>query len=132
MRNQYAFRFVEHEIYRYYEIKEAVQELEDDIILSTREQNEIKGTDASDTVGESVIMLHRDPRIHHLKRTVTCIDIAWLNLDDTQRRILEYKYWKHSTTTWEDVAALHYVAVRTLYNWRSSVVKEVGIRLGVM
>jgi len=132
MRNQYGFRFVEREIYAYYKIKEAVNELREDIILSTPEQQEIRSTDVSDPTINNVIRLDKDPRIDYLMRTIVSVDVAWINLDDAQRKILGYKYWENPTSTWEYVADLHYVSRKTLYNWRSSVVKEVGIRLGVM
>lgn len=132
MHNKYAFRFVEHEIYRYPHIKEAIKELEEDIILSTPIAQEIRSTDVKDPTGSTAVRLHSDERINMLLKTVVAVDVAWIGLGADQREILEYKYWENKDATWEYVADLHYVSRKTLYNWRSVVVKEVGIRMGVM
>jgi hypothetical protein len=130
--NKHLFKYIENEmVYGYYDVKKEIRELESDIINATVVKNEIRTTDINDPTYYGVVRLGKDVRREYLKRIVISVDIVWINLGEDQRGILSYKYWKNPRAKWETVADLFYVSRKTLYNWRSSVMKEIGIRMGV-
>lgn len=126
-----TFRYIENEIYDHHDTKKALEELTEDIILSTPPHKEIRSTDVSDPTFMTASMLATNKIRTRMIDTVYSIDIALINLDPEVRDVLEDKYWTRTYMTWQQIADDHHVVIRTLNRWRTCFVEDVAKRMGI-
>jgi RinA family phage transcriptional activator len=126
-----TFRYIEQEIYSYYETRKRAEELTIDIAYSTPPQHEIRSTDISDPtfVTANILATHKE-RLRMID-TVQAIHASILALDPEIYDVLNDKYWIRPYLSWINVAVVHNVGKSTLYEWRSHFVGSVARRLGV-
>jgi RinA family phage transcriptional activator len=124
-----TFRYIEKEIYSYYDTKRRAEELTIEAALSTPPQHEIRSTDISDPTFNSVkiLALHNE-RMRMLDIT-QAIHEAILALDPEIYDVLNDKYWLRPYKTWQQVADENYVDVRTVFRWRRTFVEMIALKL---
>lgn len=126
-----TFRYIENEIYDHHDTKKAVDELEEDIILSTPPYMEIRTADKKDPTLSAASALATNKIRMRMIDTIYAIDIAFIQLAPEWRDPLEDKYWERPHLRWIDVALYHSLDNSTLYRWRVYFVEDVAKRLGL-
>ena len=126
-----TFRYIENEIYDHPQTKISLDELTEDIILSTPPYKEIRTPEPKDSTFYTASMLATNKIRMRMIDTVYAIDIAFIELAPEIRDILEDKYWKRAYLSWVVVAELHHMDKSTVYRWRSAFVADVARRLGL-
>jgi RinA family phage transcriptional activator len=126
-----TFRYIEKEIYSYYDTKQRAEELTIDAALSTPPQHEIKSTDISDPTFISANILATHNERLRMINVAQAIHEAILILDPEIYDVLNDKYWLRPYKTWQQIADEHHVDVRTLFRWRSAFTKRIASRLGM-
>lgn len=126
-----TFRYIEQEIYNYYDTKKKAEELTIDLAYSTPEQHEIRSTDISDPtfVIADILATHKERR--RMIDTTQAIHSSILALDPEIYDVLNDKYWIRPYMSWVDIATVHNVGKSTLYEWRSYFVSKIAARLGM-
>jgi RinA family phage transcriptional activator len=126
-----TFRYIENEIYDHSDTRQALFDLEEDIILSTPPHQEIRTKDPTDPTGLTASMLATNKIRKRMHETVYAIDIAFIQIAPEQRDVLEDKYWARPHLRWIDVALYHNLDKSTVYRWRTDFVQDVAKRLGL-
>jgi len=126
-----TFKYIEQEIYSYYETRKRAEEITLDIAYSTPPQHEIRSTDISDPtfVTAHILATHKE-RLRMID-TVEAIHESISSLDPEVYDVLNDKYWTRPYLSWINVADIHNIGKSTLYQWRSHFVKSVAMRLGM-
>lgn len=126
-----TFRYIENEIYDHNDTKQALFDLEEDIILSTPPYKEIRTPDPKDPTFTTASMLATNKIRMRMIDTVYAIDISFIALAPEQRDVLEDKYWTRPFLRWIDIALFHSLDKTTVYRWRNDFVEDVAKRLGL-
>jgi RinA family phage transcriptional activator len=126
-----TFRYIENEIYDHPDTKQALFDLDEDIILSTPPYQEIRTPEPKDPTGLTASALATNKLRKRMKETVYAIDIAFIALLPEQRDLIEDKYWTRPNIYWDEIADAHQVNRKTVYRWRIDFVSAVAKRLGL-
>lgn len=126
-----TFRYIENEIYDHHDTKAALDELTEDIILSTPPYKEIRTPEPKDPTGLTASMLATNKLKKRMEETVYAIDIVIINTDPEIRDVLEDKYWTRPYLSWVDVAEIYLRDKSTVYRWRTDFVIDIARRLGL-
>ena len=126
-----TFQYIENEIYDHNDTRQALFDLEQDIILSTPPHQEIRTKDPKDPTGLTASMLATNIIRKRMHETVYAIDVALIEILPEVRDVLEDKYWTRSYLSWVDVAMAHNLDKSTVYRWRTDFVLDVARRLGL-
>lgn len=128
--NREVIKTVEKHLYGYHDLKKKIADRKLDMILSAPAQQEIRNKQPSDPTGRIVLRMSADHKLDRWMKIILAVDISLVSVEYEKRKVIEYKYFMHPDETWENVADLHYVDVRTLRNWKSYLVHDIATRLG--
>jgi RinA family phage transcriptional activator len=125
-----TFQHIEREIYDYKETKKNLDQLTYDIIHSTPEMHEIRGTHISDPTYFKATQLATHILRENMYRMIYAIDLAFESIDPVKRKALQAKYWHQKHVHWTVIADEFYLERKTLYNWRQELIALIAMRLG--
>lgn len=123
------FLYIEKELYDFEDTKKKFEDVTQDIIHYTPENNEIRTLDISDRVGQTVIKLLTNQDLKRMEQVIYAISISLITTKPIYREIIEEKYFKKQYITWEELAEIYSVDVTTIYRQRVKFIKNVAKRL---
>lgn len=126
-----VFKYVEHELYNYDLTKKIIDELREDIILSTPYKEAVGSTKAgvSDATAKKAVKLVSSVTLARMTRTVMAIDRALARLTDDHRQLFELKY--RQALPWQRVCDEMPTSERTYFRLRRELVLMVAVELGL-
>lgn len=126
-----VFKYIEHELYNYDEIKQSLVEIREDVLEGSPPPPDgtpnLKGQVVKPT--EIKILKLSTPAILHMERTIRAIDRALNRLDDTHRHLFELKY--RQELNWQKVCMTMPISERTYFRARGELVGQVAEELGL-
>lgn len=133
--NRDVFRYIEHTIREYPDVKKILEEDEDfkDIILSSPvgDGSGVRGEIGNPTEAKALKLLASKTRTQMMKNQ-RAVYIVTSELPEERYRFVELYYWQRPRLlSNEGIARELCISTPTLYEWKRAIVKLVGIELGL-
>lgn len=126
------FGYIEANLQDYHNIKREIALIRGNVIHSSGQAPEIRGTDTSDPTARKAVTLCVDRRLEWMERFVQVVEEVYEQLDDTKREFMRLRYWsKPRRLTIEGIAYEIHVDRRTITRWRQAIIIEIAERLGL-
>lgn len=126
-----TFKYIEQEIYSLHDTKKHINEITDDILLSTPAKHEVRSSKTSDPTFEVATLLVTSKLRNRMIETTVSIDVAFMHISSEQRIIFEDKYFRRPKLPWDVMADFHHVSSRSLFRWRKSLIEDIAHRMGI-
>jgi RinA family phage transcriptional activator len=127
-----VLNYVEAEIYAYPWMEQEIKQLRADIVEAGPDPTAVPLDNRSSNTTESKAMrLITSVRLKKLSDSYEAISGVLANLDQPHHRLVELKYWDRQYSDYGIAHQLH-VSVRTFYNWKDAILREVAARMGIM
>lgn len=127
------FRYVEHELYNYDSSKGEIQDMREEILLSSPcpSVTPLSSTNSvSDTTGKKAVSLVSSRAISHMARIIKCIDGALARLNEDHLLIFELKY--RQRLPWQRVCDEIPMTRTTFFRVRRELIFMVAYELGLV
>lgn len=125
-----VFKYIEHELYNYDYTKQAIKELEEDIIAEAPYKEAVPSTKyVSDPTGRKAVKLITSKALARMTKVVTAIERALARLTDEHRQLFELKY--RQCLPWQQVCREMPTSERTYFRLRREIVQMVAYELGL-
>ena len=128
--NKPVFKYIEHELYNYDEIKKELAWYREAILEGTPYVEVSGNPQPSDSTGSKVIRLTSTSFVIQSERVINAVDKSISILGDKHRELFEWKYQKG--LPWQEVALEMGVSDRTYFRLRRELVITVGQHLGIV
>lgn len=128
-----TFQHIESELYSYKDTLKEIEELKNNIILSSGSSDGIGGTSNSIVSVTEIkgTALATNKRILHLERISKVIEKVLNEISEDQRKLIELKYFtKPQLNTWEGIAQKIPVSRTQAFVWRNAVILKIAQELG--
>jgi len=127
-----VFRYIEHELYNYDATKKAIEELREDIILSSPPREVVAANGDryyGDTVGTKTVKLVTSTALARMSRAVVAIERTLARLTEDHRQLFELKY--RQCLPWQQVCRDMPTSERTYFRLRRELVEMVALEFGL-
>lgn len=123
--------YIEHELYDYDAKKQAIKEMEEDIIFSVPEKGTTPGRGyMSDPTARKAHSLMTSTAIRHMVRVIQAIDRALARLKDEHRKVFELKYRRG--LPWQQVCQEMHIDRATFFRYRRQLITMVALEMGMV
>ena len=127
-----VFRYIEHELYNYKELKKELEEYREEILESTSKTEGAleKNTGTGDSTANKVTKLLSSSFVVHAERTIKAIDGSLEMLRDEHRELFECQYQQRKT--WQQGIIELNMSKSSYFRHRQQLVEMVGQRMGLV
>ncbi|GAK08989.1 DUF722 domain-containing protein [Geomicrobium sp. JCM 19038] len=132
-----TFKYIESELYAYPDYQREINKIRDEIINGQEEQDENIGAGKNSyrkpgrPTERTVTRLDDNKRMNHLKEMVHVVEQVYDRLDDTQKKMIQLRYWSKRGANWEYIAEECFISRRTAFNYRKEIVGAIASKLGM-
>lgn len=129
--NKNVFKYIEHEMYCYDEIKKELELYREQIIEGeNKPEVSVSGGTTGDQTANKAIKLVSSKFVLQSEKVIQAIEKTLGILGDAYKELFEYKYQKG--LPWQEVMAEMCISERTYFRMRRNLVTMVGQQLGVL
>ena len=128
---QETFKQIERELYDYHDTRKRCNEIVTNIIYSSPAKYEVRGHDISDPTFDAASKIVCSKQRIRMIEIICAIDVSFMILKPKRYEVLKDKYFLQKNLTWTQIAELHTVDRKTLYNWRTVFVISIAKQLGL-
>ena len=132
-----TFNFLQKVAYDYKDTLRLIDEIENDIIHSKQEKDDIQAGRTSvrnntDITAIKATTLVENERLQMLRKQTQAVEYALKNLIDIKREFIELVYWQESRRSIISIAIDNNLSERTAYRWRREFLSLIGKKLGLI
>lgn len=128
--NKPIFKYIEHELYSYDEIKKELARYRETIIEGTPYLEVSGGNGPGDPTSSKVMRLTSTSFVIQSERVINAVDKSLAILGEKHRELFSWKYQKG--LPWQEVALEMGISDRTYFRLRRELVITVGQHLGIV
>lgn len=125
-----TYRYTENEIKNYKDNIKELSRLKDNLILTTPEAQEIRGSCPGDSTLNKVIKISQDKQIAKMEKSIKAIDKVYNNLSSDKKAVMD-NFWQGRYTN-RGLADKICVSERSIKRWRRQIVYSVAIELNYL
>lgn len=128
-----TFKHIEAELYAYKDTVKEIDKLRQEIMYGYREQDEsgIRSSAIGRPTEQIATRLVTDKRLRNLEEIVYAIESVLGMLDDTQRELVELKYFKkNNALNWLGIAEKCNIHEQTAYKYRRMIIYAIAEKVG--
>lgn len=132
-----TFKHIEAELYNYHETKKEIQRLRESIVnfVGEEDHNDTSGKNSVRTITRPteaiVTRLVDNKTLRNLEEIVGGIESVYVRLEDSQRKIIDKRYWSgRRDNSWDVVAEAVSMSERTVYRHRKYIICAIADTIG--
>ena len=135
--NSSVFRHVEYELRSYWETRNEIKRIRDEIISMNPYEDDgnvggSRGNLPGDPTGRKATALLMNRRLEYLERVAGAIRVVYDQLPAEKKRMVQLRYWANPPWQWNEIAEELEIGRTTAWRWNQEIVTAIAERLGWM
>ena len=129
-----TFKYIESELYSYKDTLKEIDRLRDEILYGNNHHENIEGGKSntpSNPTEQIATRLMTHKTLRNLEEIANAITDVYNMVTDDHRKVIELKYFKNPSLTWDDVAYQLNMHRNTAFKLRREVIQLIANKLGL-